>query len=346
MGRRADRMAFLLAAIVVLIAVVPLFAPWTKVLLTIALAKGLAVLGIMVLLRAGQVSFGHALFYAASAYAAAFVVRWSDGGELFVLIAAGVAVSLMLGLVIGVFVVRYRYIFFAMLNLAFSMVLYSILEKFFYVTGGSDGMRIARPTVLGLELERSPFEYVMFYLTLMLVLVIAWAVRRYLQSPLGQALAAVKSNETRLEYLGVSPRHVLLVGYCVSAALAGLGGVLAGVIQGLATPELAYWVRSGEFVFIAILGGAGNVAGAFAGAVVYEGVRTYAAAYFADIWQMVLGGVLLSIILFAPGGLVALFQRLVGGRAVTAAPPRAGAPPGHEEPGRIEPAARTSASKP
>ncbi len=314
MAGRLNAQALLAVAAVVLIAAAPLMAQWVKVLLTIALAKGLAVLGIMILLRAGQVSFGHAMFYAASAYAGAFVGRWTGGGELFVLIGAGLAVSLALGLAIGVFVVRYRYIFFAMLNLAFSMVLFSILEKFFHVTGGSDGMRIARPTVLGMELERAPFEYVMFYLTLGLVVGLAWGVRRYLASPLGQALAAVKSNETRLEYLGMSARHALLVGYVLSAGLAGLGGVLASITQGLATPEIAYWVRSGEFVFIAILGGAGTVAGAFAGAVVYEGVRSYAAAYFADIWQMVLGAVLLAIILFAPGGLVGLAERLTGRR--------------------------------
>ena len=321
-----NRQALVAIAAIGLVATAPLMVEWVKILLTIALAKGLAVLGIMILLRAGQVSFGHAMFYAAAAYAGAFVGRWTGGGELFVLIAAGVGVALAMGLAIGVFVVRYRYIFFAMLNLAFSMVLFSVLEKFFHITGGSDGMRIARPTVLGMELERAAFEYVLFYLTLTLVLLLAWGVRRYLASPLGQALAAVKSNETRLEYLGMSARHALLVGYVLSAGLAGLGGVLAGITQGLATPEIAYWVRSGEFVFIAILGGAGTVAGAFAGALVYEGVRTYAAAYFADIWQMVLGGVLLAIILFAPGGLVGVVERLTGRRRDEAAPAEAATP--------------------
>lgn len=302
----------LLAAVVLLLALLPLMAPYAKIVLTIAIAKGLAVLGIVVLLQAGQVSFGHAMFFAGSAYVAAFLGRATGGGELLLMILAGLSCALVFGFVIGLFVVGYRYIFFGMLNLAFSMVLYSILEKFFYITGGSDGLRVPRPTVLGLDLDRAAFETILFYLTLILAALCAWFVHRYLASPPGQALGAIKSNETRLEYLGVSARRVLLAGYVLSALLAGLGGVLLAVVQGLVTPEYAYWVRSGEFVFIAILGGAGHVLGAFAGALVYEVVRTYAAAFAADIWQMVLGTVLLLIILFAPGGLTGLWRDLTG----------------------------------
>lgn len=307
-----------IVACVVAVALVPTFAPWSQALLTLAIAKGLAVLGVVVLLQAGQVSFGHAMFVALGAYAATFLGRSLGGGELILLLLTGVATSVVFGLVIGVFVVRYRYIFFGMLNLAFSMVLYSLLEKFFHITGGSDGIRMLRPTVFGQALDRASFESLLFYLTLGLAVVLGFAVHRYLASPLGQALGAIKSNETRLEYLGVSARQVLLVGYVLSAALAGLGGVLVGLVQGLVTPEFGYWVRSGELVFIAILGGASNVSGAFVGALVFEVVRSYAAAFAANAWQMILGAVLLVIVLFAPGGLIALYRsgvdRLFGRR--------------------------------
>jgi ABC-type branched-subunit amino acid transport system permease subunit len=80
------------------------------------------------------------------------------------------------------------------------------------------------------------------------------------------------------------------------------------MLQGVVTPEFGYWVRSGELVFIAILGGIGHVIGAFAGAIAYELVRTYAAAFAADVWQLTLGVFLLLIILFASRGLVGLYQ--------------------------------------
>lgn len=295
----------------VMVACLPILAPWSQVVLTLVIAKGLAVLGIVVLLHAGQVSFGHALFFGASAYGAAFLGKWLGGGELLTILLMGTAVALVTGLVIGLFVVRYRYIFFGMLNLALSMILYTLLEKFYHITGGDDGMLLARPTVLGIEMERAPFETLLCYGGFALASLVAFAVHRLLDSPIGQIIKTIKTNETRLEYLGVSARRTLLVAYVVSAGLCGLGGAIMAVAQGVVTPEYTYWVRSGELVFIAILGGAGSVTGAFIGALVYEMVRNYAAAFAADVWQMILGFVLLAIILYASRGLVGLFEKLM-----------------------------------
>jgi branched-chain amino acid transport system permease protein len=143
----------------------------------------------------------------------------------------------------------------------------------------------------------------MYGVALALALGFALFTRRYLASPLGQALAGIKTRETRLEFMGVSARRVLLVAYVLSALMGGVGGALVALTSRHVTPALAYWTASGELVFIGILGGAGSVLGPFLGAVTYELVRLYAAANLADAWQMILGGVLLAVILFAPGGL-------------------------------------------
>ncbi len=288
----------------------PFLAPWSTSLLTVALAKGIAVLGIAVLLRAGQVSFGHAMYFAAGAYTVAFVQRTLGPIDVAFTLAAAILVATLLGIIIGSFVARYRYIFFGMLNLALSMVMFSVLEKFFHITGGSDGIRIERPTVFGFELERAPFELGLLWGTLALALVTAWGVSRYLASAPGQALQAIKTNETRLEYLGISAQRTLLAGYILSAALGGLSGGLVGIAQGLATPEFSYWIRSGELVFIAILGGAGHVVGAFAGSFLYETVRAYAAAAFSEVWQLGLGTIMLLVILFSPTGIVGMGVRI------------------------------------
>ena len=104
--------------------------------------------------------------------------------------------------------VRYREIFFGMLNLAFSMVLWSLLEKMYAYTNGADGIRVARPTLAGFAFTPEIFQYVLLYLTLGLVLIVGYGAQRYLDSPLGHMLRAIKSNETRLEYLGISARKV------------------------------------------------------------------------------------------------------------------------------------------
>ncbi|MFG1394813.1 branched-chain amino acid ABC transporter permease [Xanthobacter agilis] len=307
-----------LALLLAVLAAVPAFAASSQTFLAIVFAKSLAVLGLLLLLQAGQVSFGHGMFFATGAYTVAFLGRSMGGGDIALLLAASAVSSVLLGLLVGLFVVRYRYIFFGMLNLAFSMVLYSILEKFFHLTGGSDGLRIRRPSALGFAFDRAQFDTLIYYLTLVLAFGAAYLVWRYLKSPLGQALKAIKSNETRLEYIGLSARFVMLVGYVISALLCGIGGACLGIIQGIATPEYSYWTRSAEFVFIAILGGVGHVAGALTGTFVYEAVRTYAAAFVADSWQMILGFVLLAIILKAPTGIVGLVQAVADRRKAQA----------------------------
>ena len=301
-------------ALVAVIAVLPVVLPTTEVLLTLALSKGLAVLGVIVLLQAGQVSFGHALFFAVSAYAAAFFGKAFGGGELISMVVIGTVAAVAVGAVVGLFVVRYRHIFFGMLNLAVSMIFFSVLEKFYYLTGGSDGLPVFRPSLLGLDLDRATFEAALFYIALGLCLLAGWGTHRFLSSPIGNMLRTVKSNEVRLEYLGVSPRHTLYVGYLVSALLCGMGGSLTAVTQGIVTPEYAWWVRSGEFVFIAILGGAGTVSGAFVGSLIYETVRTYASVFAGDVWQMVLGFVLLGVILYAPSGVTGFYRRCFASR--------------------------------
>ncbi|MHC5656224.1 branched-chain amino acid ABC transporter permease [Stappia sp.] len=293
---------------VIVVALVPFAAPSMQLLVNLALAKGLAVVGVTVLLRAGQVSFGHALYFAIAAYGGAFLSATMNGADLFLVLLVSVAGAALSGLIVGLFVVRYRGIFFGMLNLAFSMIFWSILEKFYHVTGGADGIRLPRPTVLGMAMERGPFELLLFYLTLVLAILLGWFTIRWFASPLGQLFQTVKTNETRLQYLGVSPQRTLLVGYVLSAVLCGTGGVLMGIAQGVVTPEFSWWIRSGEMVFVAVLGGAGSVPGAFIGALIYEIVRTYASAFAGDIWQLLLGGFLLLIILFAPGGVIGIYE--------------------------------------
>lgn len=299
-----------LAALLALAAsVLPQLAPWLKTPVILALANGLSVLGVVVLIRAGQVSFGHAMWIGVGGYAVAFLARdlHLDG---LLLVALGTLTSLVLGALVGLFVVRYRGIFFAMLNLAFSMVFFSVLSKFGGVTGGSDGLRFDRPRFAGVELQRDGFENVLLYLALAAALVSCALVQRYFASAPGQALIAIKTNETRLEYLGISAKRVFFGGYLISAALCGLSGSLSALAQGLVTPEMGYWVRSGEIVFISILGGSGHAIGAFAGAFVFEFVKLYSAALLTGAWQLALGVVLLVIVFAAPTGLVGLAGRI------------------------------------
>ncbi len=282
---------------------------WLTFLVTLALAKGLVVLSVVLLMRAGLVSFGQGLFYAAGAYAVGFALNRWGLREAVILLGLGAATAMLMAAVIGLLVARYREIFFGMLSLALSMVLYGVLVKAYEVTGGTDGMRIAPPTILGVPVPDEHLRLTFYYLALLCIAVMLSLIYRYVHSPLGYLIRAVRDNEVRVAYLGGSVQRAIYLTYVLAAGLGGLGGVLVAVNVGHIDPELAYWTTSGEFVFIALLGGTGSVFAPLGGAILYEIIKSYAFKYAPYTWQMVLGAIMLVIILFLPGGLWTLVER-------------------------------------
>ncbi|SFI08991.1 branched-chain amino acid ABC transporter permease [Albimonas pacifica] len=302
----------ILAAGLALLALAPLAAPYLQFVLTVAVAKGFAALGVALLLRAGLISLGHAMFFAVGAYAAAFLAQAVGINDFLLLLPFAVAVSALAGLLVGAFLVRYRAIFFAMLNLAVSMVAYALASKLYSITGGTDGLRIDVPTLMGMSLEKAQFDQALYYISLVLLAVVGWLVHRYLKSPLGQALAAVHTNEVRLEYLGVSAWSTLLAAYTISAALAGIGGAIAAVAIGHVLPEYAFWTESGHLVLTAVLGGIAGIAGPFVGSIFLELIHTVAVGYAAEAWNLIVGVALLAVIFFLPRGLFGLIESAAG----------------------------------
>lgn len=299
-------MKIIIASLLLSIAavVVASFNPWVVTPMIIGLTYGIAALGVSVMARAGQISFGHAMYACIAGYALAFISRAYPTIDAIPLIALSVLISTAFSVLVGVFVVKYRSIFFGMLNLALSMVLFALLGKMYEISGGTDGLRIARPTVLGVSFDRIEFELTLLIITLLGSLILAWIVQRYFKSGNGEALAAIKTNETRLEYLGISAHRVMLKGYVLSAAIVGFSGALLVLIQGLVTPEIGMWLRSGEYVFITILGGAAHASGVFVGAAIFESVKLISSAYFPEFWQTILGITLILVIFLMPRGVV------------------------------------------
>jgi branched-chain amino acid transport system permease protein len=311
--RPRARTALLLLGGFVLIAAAPLvLSGWVLFLLTVSGAKALAVLGVVLLLRGKLLTFGHALYYAAGAYAAGMGATYLGLHSGFLLIGLGLAAGVATSALLGLFVTRYRGVYFALLNLAFSMVLYGILLKFSQVTGGTDGLAIAAPTFLGRRVSGSSLQLQLYELTLVLGGLSVYVAHRVFVAPLGYALRAIRDNEVRVEYIGISVRRTVYIVYVLAGGLAGVAGVLIGLSVGHITPDLAFWSQSGEFVFVAILGGTGSVFAPVVGSVLFELVRNYAFELSPYTWQMTLGITLLLIIFFLPGGvwsLVGLFRQ-------------------------------------
>ena len=304
-GRTPRTLALILA---VILAAGPFAPQWTLFLLTIALAKGLVVLGLMLLLRCGLVSFGQALYYCIGAYAAGMLGRYLGIRDLITLMLAGMAAAAFAAWVLGFLLARYRGIFFGLLSLALSMILYGLLLKT-EALGSSDGFHVLPSTLFGVRPADAWVRYAVLAVAAVAAFVAALVVHRYLATPLGRLAPAIKDNEIRVEYMGASARYVIHVKYVIAAALAGLGGALAATTVGHIDPEMAYWTTSGEFIFITILAGTGSVVAPFLGAVIFGIIHTVAFGLSPNTWQMVLGASLLVVIVFLPNGLWSVFRR-------------------------------------
>jgi ABC-type branched-subunit amino acid transport system permease subunit len=301
--------AFGALAFVFVAIVAPALPAWLVSLTTLAFANALVVLGLIILWRAGLVPFGQALFYAIGAYAVALIDRYSGMHDVFVLIPAAAMLSAIAAFLTGFLLARYREIFFAMLSLAMSMILYGVLVKT-ETLGSTDGFHVEAPTYLGYAPRGAMHSLLLFWLVLAFSAASALLVFLYFRSVAGALAVPVRDNEIRLEFLGVSVNRLIHLKLVISGTLGGIGGAFAALSIEHVDPNMAYWTTSGGFVFVTILAGAGSVAAAFVGSFVFELLKSIAYDILPGTWQIFLGAALLVTILFLPEGLGSLFARL------------------------------------
>ena len=278
--------------------------------ISLSFCNGLVILGLLLLMRAGLISFGHGMYYCLGGYAVAMTYNFLQIKEVFVLITFSILAGFIVSFFLGFFVRRFRGIFFAMLNLALSMILFGIIVKSVSL-GSTDGFGIKDLTYFSHTIEDEKrlniFSYLLIVLLTGLMMMI---VMNFLKSPSGKMLEAIRENEIRSSYLGISINKQIHKIYIFSSTLAALGGGLMVILIGHITPEdTAYWTRSGEFVFVAILSGSLNVFAPLIGSLFFEFIRSYALFYFPNTWQMIIGVVLILGILYLPEGIGSIFNK-------------------------------------
>jgi branched-chain amino acid transport system permease protein len=262
---------------------------------------------------AGLLSFGHAMFIGIGAYGAAIMSSVLGLKSFELVMLAVMLAACAIALPIGALCVRYTGIFFGMLTLAFGMLFHSFLFKFYYLTGGDSGMRIARMNILGLEFARynkiqllaGPF----YYYCLGLLVVAGLAMWRIVHSPFGLHLKTVRDNPRKAEYLGVHVYWLRLAAFVISAAFGAAGGAILGFRVGLADPELVYWTQSGQLVFMAVLGGFTSFFGPIVGALTFTLLQDQLQS-LTEYWRFVLGAILALIVIGVPEGIVGLASGL------------------------------------
>jgi branched-chain amino acid transport system permease protein len=302
------------AVAVAAVATLPLIVPdYYATLMLPFFGYSIALLGLNLLFgTTGLLSFGHALFLAIGGYTAAYLGSVVGVRSLEAMLAAALLVAALIAIPVGWLCVRYVRIYFGMLTLAFGMLFYSFLYKFYGLTGGDEGMPVARPSLLGggfTELDKTSYlvgPY--YYYSLALCLLAAAAMWRIVRSPLGLSLRAIRENPVKAEYVGVRVRRYRFYAFVIAAVFGAVGGVLLVVPTGLASPTLAYWTHSGNLVFMLLLGGFGHFFGPLLGAFVFIFLQDQVMSV-TEYWRFVFGAVLAAVVIFLPHGLMGLLAR-------------------------------------
>jgi branched-chain amino acid transport system permease protein len=251
-----------------------------------------------------MVSFGHAAYIGIGAYAVGILGFYGlfNGWLHF---AVAIVASALVALAIGAVSIRTSGIYFIMITLAFTQMLYYLgisAAEF----GGDDGMRLKRRSELGIADLNDPIQF--YYLALVVMLVTVYLTYRIVNSRFGMVLRASKSNEARSRAIGFSPYPYRLAAFVIAGGMCGLAGALYGNHTNYITPSLMSWQQSGDIMFMVILGGmastAGPVLGTFA-LLLFEALL----AGWTEHWQVILGPLLILSVIFFRRGLAGIFYK-------------------------------------
>jgi branched-chain amino acid transport system permease protein len=253
----------------------------------------------------GMVSFGHAAFFGAGAYTVALLMK-KAGWPLYLALPAAPVVSAAIAAVIGWFCVRLLGLYFSILTLAFGQLLFMIVFQWRSLTGGDDGLHgIPRPAFLG------PTEY---YLFCLIVFVICFfIIRMIVNSSFGLTIRTIRENTERAKFLGINVRRYQLINFIIAGAFAGIAGGLLTELNRFAQTDFLHWSKSAEPIFASLVGGMYSLTGPAIGSAILIFLKIILQQIhrsMVEIWAIILGLILLVFVLFSPGGLADLYDRV------------------------------------
>ena len=255
----------------------------------------------------GLTSFGHGAWFGLAAYAAGMSQRSLFAGSFFLPLLFGLVVVLLLSLVFGFLILRRRGVYFSLLTLALSAMLYSVAFRWTEVTGGENGLGgITRPALAGVSFEGAGAYYALVALICFAAVLALW---RFHRSPLGSVLVAIRENEQRARFIGYPTNRVKLAAFVASATLTGVAGMLLAFNNRMTSAEPISVAFSGELLAMVIIGGMRSFLGPALGALFFVIFRD-SLSRVTENWLLVFGVLFVAFIVFSPTGLVGLYERL------------------------------------
>ncbi len=244
----------------------------------------------------GMVNFGPAGLYAVGAYTTALLLV-RTGVPFGVALLAGPVMSAVIGVIVGWFCVRRTHVYFALLTLAFSQLIWAVVFKWRDLTGGDDGIvGIRVPDFLA-----SITSY--YYFTLVIVAICLMVMWIIVKSPFGKTLQAIRENPGRTEFIGINVRKYQLRVFVLQSVFLGVAGSLFTGFSHAIFPDYAHWIKSTDMIVICLLGGIYNFTGPIVGSIVYMFLDKLITSY-TEYWLLVLGGIVVLLVLFLRNGIV------------------------------------------
>jgi branched-chain amino acid transport system permease protein len=300
-------------AIALVVAILPWFLPsnfYVRVA-TLVFINALAVLGLNLLMGfAGQVSLGHAAFFGLGAYAVA-VGPTHLGVPSWAALIGGVLLAALIAFVVGRPILRLKGYYLAVATLGMGLLTAMVIANEVAWTGGPNGMPVPRLVVFDWRVTGSQMWYWVAGVSLVLG---AWVAVNLIESPTGRAFRAIHDSETAARVLGIDIARYKLAAFVISAMYAALAGAYVALFDGFVTPDTSSFIRSIEFVVMAVLGGLGSVLGSIVGAAILI-ILPQLLTVFHDYEHIVLGAIMIVFMIFLPAGIVPSLAALLRRRS-------------------------------
>lgn len=300
---------FLVVAAVVLLALVPALMPgYFTSLATLTLIYALLAMSVDILAGyAGRTPLCHGAIFGTATYVVMYYVT-TAGGNSWLALPLGLAAALAVSFIFAALAVRTSGVYFLLLTLALGMIVWGVCLRWTSVTGGENGLRgNSRPEIL-----TDPIVF--YYFVLAVGLAASFVMWRFVQSPFGLTLKGIRESESRMRSLGYNTTQHLLIGFLFSGLMAGLSGVLYAYFNSFVSPSTVALAQSVKGLLMVIIGGVGTLFGGIVGAAVIIGLENVVSSV-TERWSMVLGGLFVLTMIFAPHGIVGLLRSYFARRA-------------------------------
>jgi branched-chain amino acid transport system permease protein len=305
-----------LLATLIILCLLPLLLPsYYTGLLTLTLIFAIFAMSLDILDGyTGLPSLGHAAFFGTAAYMVAILnVKVFKGPYLGIELTAGILSAAMVGAILGLVVLRSKGTYLLMILLASSMMLWGIAFKWRSLAGGDDGLPgIVRPNLSFIHMDLAKTTH-FYYFVLLFFILCGVLMYRVVSSTFGHTLLGIRDSETRMRALGYNVWLQRYIAFIVSAAFAGVAGVLLVYHNGFVSPHELHLITSAEVLIMVTLGGPGTLIGPAIGAAIITFLKNFVSGY-TEHWMIILGAIYIATVILAPQGVYPLFQRLFGKR--------------------------------